>query len=135
MSLAPTMSPWSVSEYQSSVGIKRPDPPTETGYMVVEQSSHPTLAPTVLWDIQSGPVRLRAARPVTVHLRVDGAYWFAENETLRVFAHGVTVEEALQDFQEHVAYFYSHYEKLRPNQVVGEGARLKQVFANSFVRG
>ena len=135
MSLAPAMSSWFVSDYQSAVGFKRAEPRIETGDMVVEQSSHPTLAPTVLWDIRSGQVRLRAAKPVTVHLRVEGAYWFAENETLRVFAHGVTVEEALQDFQEHVAYFHSHYEKLRPNQVVGEGARLKQVFANSFVRG
>jgi hypothetical protein len=135
MSLASAMPSWFVSDFPSTGGYKRADPQIKTGDMVVELSSRPRLAPSVLWDIRSGPVRLRAARPITVHLRAEGLYWFAENETLRVFAHGVTVEDALTDFKEHVAYFHAYYEKLRANQVIGEAERLKQVFASSFVRG
>ena len=135
MTLAMTIPSGLLTRFPTETGYQQVDLRVETGDWIVSATRPSTFGPTVLWDIHAGSLRLHAAKPITVHIRSEGAYWFAENETLRVFAHGATVEEALQEFQEHVAYFHGYYEKLRTNQVIGEGARLKQLFASSFVRG
>lgn len=113
-------------------GFKRADPLIETGDLVVQPMSRTTTGPTVLWEICNGGVRLLANKPITVHFRVEGTHWFAENENLRVFAHGKDMRAALDDFQSHVVYFFQHYGNLRENQLMGEAVELKRLFAQSF---
>lgn len=112
------------------------EPRTRTGDLVVQPEDQiRTELPLVLWQIAASGVRLRAASPVTVRIRSEGKFVFTENETLRVFAHGETLDEALEQFQDHVVHFFESYSKLSNDQVIGEGARLKQVFEASFQRG
>lgn len=134
MSLAMMPSSGLLTGFPTGSKYKQVSPCVVTGDLVVNSPKPSAFGPTVLWDIHAGSLRLHATKPVTVHLRSEGAYWFAENETLRVFAYGATVEEALEDFQEHVVYFHSYYKSLRADQVIGEGERLKQLFDSSFVR-
>lgn len=90
--------------------------------------------PLVLWQVSSGGIRLRATSPITVRVRSEGDFVFAENEALGTFAYGRTHEEALEHFEDHVVHFYETYVNLREDQVVGEGARLKNLFETSFHR-
>lgn len=111
----------------------------ETGDLVVrtrhDQMPSQSQMPLVLWRVASAGIRLHASLPITVRVHSEGEFVFAENETLRVFAHGRTPEEALEQFEDHVVHFYESYANLESDQVVGEGARLKQIFATSFQRG
>jgi hypothetical protein len=91
--------------------------------------------PLVLWQVISGGTRLQARSPITVRTRSEGDFVFAENETLRTFAYGRTLEEALEQFEDHVVHFYEYYASLGDDQVVGEGARLKNLFETSLQRG
>lgn len=132
MSVAPAISSW-FAHVGTSIHYRKPvELRDETGDLVVSASPPSAKSPTVLWSIQSDDHRLRATKAVTVHLRREGLYWFAENESLRVFAHGSTQAEALSEFQEHVAYFHQYFQRLTADEVVGEGARLKRLFADSF---
>jgi hypothetical protein len=109
----------------------------ETGDLVVRtrQDQMRSQMPLVLWRVTSAGIQLRATSPITVRVRSEGEFVFAENETLRIFAHGRTPEQALEQFEDHVVHFYESYANLGSDEVVGEGARLKQVFADSFQRG
>lgn len=109
----------------------------ETGDLVVRtrQDQIRSQMPLVLWRVTSAGIQLRATSPIIIRFRSEGEFVFAENETLRIFAHGQTSEQALEQFEDHVVHFFESYANLGSDQVVGEGARLKQVFAASFQRG
>ena len=128
-------SSWSPPDCFTTGAVETLDPRVQTGDLDIGASNPPSSAVNVLWEVREGGVWLRAAKaPITVRIRRVGNFWFAENAALRVFAHGDTAPEALRDFHQHVVYFYQYYEKLRADQVVGEGSRLKHLFANSFLR-
>jgi len=82
----------------------------------------------VLWEVRKGTVVLRARTPIYVRILKEGKLTFAENETLRIFAHGSDVQSAMRDFDSHVVHFHAYYVGLQEDQVVGEGSRLKKLF-------
>lgn len=119
------------SQYQrQELRIETGDLLVRTGREKIESQM-----PLVLWQVKSSGTQLRATAALTIRVRSEGNFVFAENETLRVFAHGQSLDEALEQFQDHVVHFYESYLKLGNDQVIGEGARLKQVFEASFQRG
>jgi hypothetical protein len=134
MSLAPSMQSWFIRDSASDRPYALADPSIKTGDLMESPTSRETSLPTVLWEIRADKVRLRAVTPIKVEVRMEGRFWFAENETLRVFAHGLTQAVALAEFHEHLVYFYSYYAKLRMDQVIGEATRLKELYAKTFKR-
>jgi len=111
----------------------RQEPRVRTGELVVQRGIRSRL-PLLLWRIESARTRLRATSAITVHVRSENDFVFAENESLAIFAHGRTADEALEDFQEHVAHFFEYYSRLRTDQVIGDAIRLKELFAGLFVK-
>ncbi len=63
--------------------------------------------------------------------RQDGRY-FAENESLDIYAMGASEEEAIDDFCQNLIYFYKHYKALSWDKVTGRAEELKQLFDDVF---
>ena len=85
-----------------------------------------------VWSISADGCSLTARRPVGVRIRSEGEFCFAENDRLIISGFGKTAAEALKDFSSHVVHFYRYYQNLRDDQVMGEAARLKQLFSDVF---
>lgn len=85
-----------------------------------------------VWQVSAKGCSLRARRPVGVRIRSEGGFYFAENDGLVVSGSGLTAGEALQDFFGQIVHFYRYYRNLRDDQVIGEAAGLKQLFAEVF---
>lgn len=91
----------------------------------------PTAAP--LWAVQSHTRSISLKRPILVRVYSEGEFVFAENESLSVCGTGSSQEEAMADFFLHLFHFYDYYRKLSPSKVIGDGMRLKQLFADLCV--
>lgn len=85
-----------------------------------------------VWQVCAKGCSLRARKPIAVRVRLDGQFYFAENDRLVVCGSGLKADEALQDFFGQIVHFYRYYRNLRDDQVVGEAAALKQLFAEVF---
>ena len=53
-----------------------------------------------------------------------------ENDTLRIYAHGETIEEAAADYASQLKHFSSYYKGLREDQLTRKGRELKRLFAS-----
>ena len=89
--------------------------------------------PLLLWRVEAAGTRLRVLTPITIRVRFEDNLVFAENETLRIFAHGNTQDEAMEQFQQHVVHSQRSYAGLRDDQVLGDAIRLRRLFAELFV--
>ena len=85
-----------------------------------------------IWIIKSAETELRARKAIAIRIRKDGEYYFAANDTLAIEGTGLSASDAITDFCAHVIHFHSYYQSLSPNQVMGEGVRLKETFAALF---
>jgi len=75
---------------------------------------------------------LYSTLPVDVNIRREDMFYFAENETLKIFVVGDTLNEAMRVFAEQLLYFYEHYKGLTPDKVTGEAEKLKQLYSTHF---
>jgi hypothetical protein len=85
-----------------------------------------------LWDLQIGGRAVRPAVPVGIRLRREGEFFFAENDTLSVYASGSTPEEAIADFKAIAGSFAEEYRGLTADQVIGLGEKLRETFIMVF---
>jgi len=85
-----------------------------------------------VWVFSASGMALKARKPVSVKVFMGENLFFAENETLDIFATGETREEAVRAFNEHLIYFYNHYRKLGWDRVTGEAKRLKRLYEDLF---
>jgi hypothetical protein len=95
-------------------------------YLDTEQAVMP------LWDLQIGGRVVRPAVPVGIRLRREGAYFFAENDALSVYASGRTPEEAITEFKSIASAFAEEYRGLAADQVIGLGEKLREMFIRVF---
>ena len=85
-----------------------------------------------MWVFSASGIVLKARKPVSVKVLRGETLFFAENETLDVYATGESLEEAIKAFTDHVIYFYTHYKGLDWNRVIGEAKRLKKLYETLF---
>ena len=70
------------------------------------------------------------SKPIGINVTRDGAWFFAENESLNVVGTGGSIEEALLDVEHHIVHFWQYYRSLQDSQVTGDAVRLKKLFSN-----
>jgi hypothetical protein len=70
------------------------------------------------------------AKPIGVNVTQDGAWFFAENEALKVVGTGGSLEEAVLDLEHHIVHFWQYYRSLEDSQVTGDAIRLKNIFSS-----
>ncbi|MBI5242271.1 MAG: hypothetical protein HY922_01150 [Elusimicrobia bacterium] len=85
-----------------------------------------------LWDLEIDGRVVRPAVPIAIRLRKDGDLFFAENDSLAVYASGASREEAIEDFRQTAAFFVREFHSLGPDQVMGRGSRLREQFLKVF---
>jgi hypothetical protein len=78
-------------------------------------------------------LRLRAKKPVTIHISKGEELWFAENKKLDIFATGEDSVSAIQDFASQVIHFYKRYKSLSDDELLQYARQLKVIFAENFV--
>lgn len=88
-----------------------------------------------IWRIIQRQRVISLKRPLLVRVYSEGDFVFAENESLSVCGVGSSSEEAMADFALHLVHFHEYYRKLSAREVIGEGARLKEAFADLFMGG
>ncbi|MBI4639925.1 MAG: hypothetical protein HY731_04485 [Candidatus Tectomicrobia bacterium] len=85
-----------------------------------------------VWTFTSQQVKVVSSKPIQVHISRGEELFFAENETLRIYATGETMEEVIQDFIEQVIHHYHHYRRTPWERVTGEAAKLKKLYEEIF---
>jgi hypothetical protein len=67
--------------------------------------------------------------PILLRVAIEQGEYFVENEALRIFGNGRTLQEAVESFSHDLAYFWEYYLNLSEDQVAGEAVALKQCYA------
>lgn len=84
------------------------------------------------WRFQRGEALVESRVPIEVTLRHDGGAVYAESEKLHIFASGVSVNAAMDDFSCQLVHFYEHYTNLGEDEVVGMAAQLRELYVEEF---
>lgn len=93
---------------------------------------HPAERVMPLWELHLGDQVVIPACPVGIKLRQEGDLYFAENDSLSIYASGPTAEAAISEFRTTAAFFVEEYRSLGPDEVVGLGVRLRELFLRTF---
>lgn len=104
-------------------------PEIETSSYHVPPREHGLPSEVPLFEFQIGETRKRLATPITLRVSFEAGKFAVENETLSLFGTGNTLQEAVVEFLEDVAYFWDYYRSLPQTSVTGRGALLKQIYA------
>ena len=104
-----------------------PESPVQT-YRGFERNQEVGPARLLLLDAMVQGLNRRLSVPVAVEIRKEEGVWFVENNTLKLFGSGSSIESALLEFREHVGFFAERYLSLGPSDVIGEGTRLKAIY-------
>ena len=86
------------------------------------------------WLFVADGVRLTTSNPVQVVVERSGSAYYAECKRLHVIAQGATRGEAIDDLNNQVVYFFERYSKMRPYEVSGLAAELREFYLNRFQR-
>lgn len=85
-----------------------------------------------LWDLIIDGQIVRPAIPVGIRLRQEEDLFFAENDSLSIYAHGQSPEEAISDFKSTAAFFAHEYRATPADGVIGLAVQLRDNFLKAF---
>lgn len=93
-------------------------------------------------DVQKLPLREFYAdekgvicdKPVLVKITIEENAYFAESESLNIYAVGDSLESVVDEFGQHIVYFYEYYRQKESNMVMGRAAKLKELYENHFTQ-
>jgi hypothetical protein len=124
--------PYEASAAGSIASKYRPSRPrVETyGYMTPVAVPTPTAKPLPLFAFVTadGEVK-RLTTPLMLRVTAEDGEIFVENEALNLFGHGRTLQAAVEEFSHDLAHFWAYYRALSDDQVAGDGASLKKLYA------
>lgn len=84
------------------------------------------------WQFKATGLRIFSSKPIEVVITRGNGTYFAENEPLEIYASGNSEQEAIEDFCQHVIYFYKHYKDLDWDEVIGRAMELKEIYEKLF---
>lgn len=73
------------------------------------------------------------SKPLLVKIHREDDVFLAENDTLSLHGIGTSKEEALADLIKHLEYFHNFYRQQSESNLIGNGLRLKKIYADLFV--
>lgn len=88
-----------------------------------------------LWYINNGEIRLLAKNPIQMNIYIEEDCFSVENESLNIYAVGFSLEEAIENFTDHVIEFWKHYKALPYNKAGKFAKKLKNKYLSSFIKG
>jgi len=69
-------------------------------------------------------------KPVEVSVIFENNQIIASNESLSIFAVGDDMDSVMNDFSQHVFYYFNYYRNV--GEVIGDAVRLKDIYENNF---
>ncbi len=115
------MSALLLDDYESRV-IK---PSVDTYSDLVPKHSFPQTLP--LFEFRVGNQLRALRRPIKLQVGFEGDTFFVENESLALFGHGATLEEAVTNFLHDLEHLWSRYRALSDDELTGHGLELKKL--------
>ena len=85
-----------------------------------------------IWRFNSEKKTLTSSKPIAVNISRGETSFFADNETLDIYAIGDTIEDAMNDFRIQLLDFYEHYCTLDSDQANSNALKLKNTYLNLF---
>lgn len=90
--------------------------------------------------IQKFPVRsfmsdgkvVVSEKPVEIILFQEGNKYYAENDTLKIYAVGDSIKSVIQEFSQHIVHFFDYYRGKSSDEVVGRAIKLKEIYDDHF---
>lgn len=115
----------------SASGFRPSRPRVETYSYIQERSPGTPVAPAVLplfsFVVSGATKTLR--QPLLLRIGIEQGEYFVENDALRIFGNGATLQEAVKSFSHDLGYFWEYYRGLGDDQVAGEAVALKKRYA------
>jgi len=73
-------------------------------------------------------------KPVQVTISSEDNQYFAENDSLKIYTAGDSIQSVVDEFAHHIIYFYEYYINKDVGEVMGRAAKLKTLYENHFTR-
>lgn len=83
-----------------------------------------------LFEFTAGDQTVRLTRPVPLRIAFEEGMWFAENESLSLFGHGQSVDEAVADFVHDLGYLWARYRALTDEELSENANNLKKLLVS-----
>ena len=77
---------------------------------------------------------LHCNKPVLIEIALEDGIFYAANDNLNIDAEGNSIADVIDDFSCHLEYFFNYYTNKDDNEVMGNAARLKEIYVNHFYR-
>jgi hypothetical protein len=103
-------------------------PRVETySYVVIKPATWP---PPVLplFSFTFGGSEMRLRRPLMLRVVAEDGEVFVENDALRIFGRGGTLQAAVESFAHDLVYYWRYYRNLGAEEIAGDAVRLKAVY-------
>jgi len=71
-------------------------------------------------------------KPVQVTISSEDNQYFAENDSLKIYTAGNSIQFVVDEFAHHIVYFYEYYINKDAGEVMGRAAILKKLYENHF---
>jgi hypothetical protein len=91
-----------------------------------QQIDTPAVLP--LFNLVADGRSMPLAQPLTLRVSIEEGVYFVENDTLRLFGKGASLDEAVQAFQRDLVYYWRYYRSLSEDDVAGAGVELKKTY-------
>lgn len=115
----------------SESGLRPSRPRVETYSYVQDRPAVTSITPAVLplfSFIVAGIIKA-LRQPLLLRIAIEQGEYFVENDALRIFGHGKTLQDAVKAFSHDLGYFWEYYRGLSDDQVAGEAVELKKRYA------
>lgn len=106
--------------------VSRP-PRVETyAYVVTRTTVTSPVLPLFSFAFEGTEKRLR--NPLLLRVVAEDGEVFVENDALRIFGRGGTLQAAVESFAHDLAYYWQYYRSLGATEVAGDAVRLKTLY-------
>lgn len=120
-------------EYDTGIGsiaekFRVSRPRVETYSYVVGPTVRLATAVLPLFSFTYEHVERRLRRPLLLRVVAEDGEVFVENDGLRVFGRGDTLQAAVESFSHDLGYYWNYYRHLSADEVAGDAVRLKVTY-------
>ncbi|HEX8407654.1 MAG TPA: hypothetical protein VF883_02240 [Thermoanaerobaculia bacterium] len=115
----------------SASGLRPSRPKVQTYSYIQDRPAVTFVAPAVLplFSFVVAGANKALRHPLLLRVAIEQGEYFVENDALRIFGVGRTLQEAVKSFSHDLGYFWEYYRELGDDQVAGEAVALKKRYA------
>ena len=103
------------------------EPITQNSSPRINEDEHaiPHVIRLPLYKFQSESKVLMSDKPVEITITTEENNYFAENESLSIYASGDSIEFVIKEFSHHIIHFFEYYKTKNAKEFICKAVRLK----------